>query len=262
MARASVLALVMASSLSVATATATGADTTVPPTAAEATATGTVRALTARGPYRDELLSNERTLSRWANSISRARIRTEPRVAARTLGHLRLLTEDGRPEIYLVLESRVDSRGRTWMRIRVPGRPNGRTGWVLEPALGQLHAVRTKLRVNRSTLRATLFRDGRMIFQTRIGVGKASTPTPAGHFWIRERLRNLNGGRLYGPWAFGTSNYSVLSDWPGGGVVGIHGTDQPQLIPGRPSHGCIRMRNASITRLVKLMPLGTPVEIL
>ena len=51
----------------------------------------------------------------------------------------------------------------------------------------------------------------------------------------------LNPGGSYGPWAFGTSAYSVLSDWPGGGVIGIHGTNQPHLIPGRPSHGCVRV---------------------
>lgn len=255
----------MVGSLSAATATAApaGTDAAAGTRAAGATATSvTLRPLSARGPYRDERLSDEQTLTRWANSISRAPLRTAPLAASRTIGHLRLLTEDGRPEIYLVLESRVDPRGRTWMHVRIPGRPNGRTGWVLEPALGELHAVRTKLRVNRSTLTATLYRDGRSVWQTRIGVGKASTPTPAGRFWIRERLRNLGGSGIYGPWAFGTSDYSVLSDWPGGGVIGIHGTDQPALIPGRPSHGCIRMRNASIRRLVQLMPLGTPVEIL
>jgi lipoprotein-anchoring transpeptidase ErfK/SrfK len=61
--------------------------------------------------------------------------------------------------------------------------------------------------------------------------------------------------------AFGTSAYSVLSDWPGGGVVGIHGTNQPGLLPGRVSHGCIRVPNAKIARLARLMPIGTPVRI-
>jgi lipoprotein-anchoring transpeptidase ErfK/SrfK len=94
-------------------------------------------------------------------------------------------------------------------------------------------------------------------------VGKPSTPTPGGHFYIRERIRALGGGDpLYGPYAFGTSDYSTLSEWPGGGVVGIHGTNQPQLIPGRPSHGCIRLPNGKVTQLWRLMPLGTPVRIL
>jgi lipoprotein-anchoring transpeptidase ErfK/SrfK len=33
------------------------------------------------------------------------------------------------------------------------------------------------------------------------------------------------------------------------------------LIPGRPSHGCVRVPNGPIRRLARLMPVGTPVEI-
>jgi lipoprotein-anchoring transpeptidase ErfK/SrfK len=98
-----------------------------------------------------------------------------------------------------------------------------------------------------------------VIWTSRIGVGAPGTPTPGGRFWIRERLRG--DGAVYGPWAFGTSAYSGLSDWPGGGVIGIHGTNQPGLIPGRPSHGCIRVPNGKISRLAKLMPVGSPVRI-
>ena len=66
----------------------------------------------------------------------------------------------------------------------------------------------------------------------------------------------------YGPLAFGTSARSQFeTDWPAGGFIGIHGTDQPGLIPGHISHGCIRLRNAAILRLGKLMPVGTPVTI-
>jgi lipoprotein-anchoring transpeptidase ErfK/SrfK len=68
--------------------------------------------------------------------------------------------------------------------------------------------------------------------------------------------------KFFGPLAFGTSARSaVLPDWPGGGFVGVHGTDRPDLIPGRVSHGCIRMRNVDIVRLGRLMPVGTPVTI-
>ena len=70
--------------------------------------------------------------------------------------------------------------------------------------------------VNRKTLRATLFNNGKRVFQAPIGVGKASTPTPAGDFWIREKLAGF--GPVYGPLAFGTAAYSTkLTDWPGGG---------------------------------------------
>jgi hypothetical protein len=228
---------------------------------ASAAPDGAVRPLGAPGPLGDEQLSDEERLTRWAHVYRRARVRSEPSAGARTITRLRFRTEDGPPEVYPVLRSRV-AGGVTWLQVRLPMRPNGRKGWVPRSALGPLRVADTKLRVNRTTLRATLYKDGRRIWSSRIGVGKRATPTPAGRFWIRSRLRNLRGGGIYGPWAFGTAAYSVLSDWPGGGVIGVHGTNQPGLIPGRPSHGCIRVPNDRIRKLVRRMPIGTPVEIL
>ena len=208
----------------------------------------------------DRVLSDERTESRWANVNDARPIRSAPDVAAKRVARLRYQTEDGLPEVYLALRAR--SVGETeWVQVRVPGRPNGRTGWVEREALGPLHVVTTRFVVDRGRLRATLYEHGKRIWRSRIGVGAPGTPTPRGRFYIRQRLRNLAGNPLYGPWAFGTSAYSVLSDWPGGGVVGIHGTDQPELLPGRVSHGCIRVPNAKIARLAHLMPIGTPVRI-
>jgi lipoprotein-anchoring transpeptidase ErfK/SrfK len=44
-------------------------------------------------------------------------------------------------------------------------------------------------------------------------------------------------------------------------VIGIHGTNEPSLIPGRPSHGCIRVQNPAVRILWRLMPIGTPLLI-
>lgn len=208
-----------------------------------------------------ERLSDERTVTFWAHPDRTAPIRELPRPGSRQIARLHHLTEDGLPEVYLVLRRWAAPDGRTWVRVRIPMRPNGRRGWVRESALGRMHLVRTRLVVDRRRLRAVLYRSGRQIWRSRIGVGKRSTPTPAGRFWIRELIEATNPGGIYGPWAFGTSAYSRLSDWPGGGVIGIHGTNQPGLIPGRPSHGCIRVPNRRIRRLVRLMPIGTPVRI-
>jgi hypothetical protein len=216
-----------------------------------------VRPVNDFSPLGNEQLSNEKTLSRWATPFNLAPIRSAP--GGRAVGRLRFHTEDGPLEVYLVLRSRVVKKA-PWLQIRIPGRPNGRTGWVRESDMGQLNVVRTHLEINRRTLRATLRRNGRKIWSAPVGVGKAGTPTPAGRFWIRERLKSLGGA--YGPWAFGTSAYSpTLTDWPGGGVVGIHGTNEPNLVPGRPSHGCVRVRNPKIRQLARLMPIGTPLLI-
>ncbi len=84
---------------------------------------------------------------------------------------------------------------------------------------------------------------------------------PAGSFYVRDVLTQY-AGPTYGPVAFGTSARSpTLTDWPAGGYVGIHGTDQPGLIPGAISHGCVRMRNADILKLPQILPVGTPVII-
>jgi lipoprotein-anchoring transpeptidase ErfK/SrfK len=208
------------------------------------------------------VLSNEQTQTQWAHPASRAPVRVSPDASSRVIAKLHMRTEDNRPEIYEALQQQPDPGGRQWVQIRLPMRPNGRTGWLPVSALGPLHTVHTQLVVNRRRLTATLYDNGRAVFRARVGVGRRGLATPAGHFYVRERIRIGGGGGRgpYGPLAFGTSAYSPkLTDWPGGGVVGIHGTDEPGLIPGRPSHGCVRLRNRAILRLGRLMPLGTPV---
>jgi hypothetical protein len=206
------------------------------------------------------VLSNFRTLSRWAYPQAAAAARLSPSPRAHVVGRLHFLTEDGQEEVYMALRSDTTG-GSSWIEVALPGRPNGAVGWVPADALGELHTVRDYLRVNREALRATFFRGGHAIWSAQIGVGRPALPTPAGRFYVREKLRAI-GGPFYGPFALGTSAYAPhLTEWPGGGVIGIHGTDQPQLIPGRPSHGCIRMRNADIARLWQLIRVGTPIEI-
>jgi hypothetical protein len=218
-------------------------------------------AISSAGSPGQTALSNETTFTRWANAVARGRAYSAPSTKARRVGRLRFRTEDGFPEVYIALSSVQDAGGRTWIRVRLPQKPNNVTGWVVASALGDLHLVHTKLVVNRRTLRVMLYDHGHQIFQARVGVGKPSTPTPAGRFWIREKFR-VGGNPLYGARAMGTAAYSsTLTDWPGGGVVGLHGTSEPGLIPGRPSHGCVRIRNRDIKRLYRLTPVGTPLLI-
>jgi lipoprotein-anchoring transpeptidase ErfK/SrfK len=206
-------------------------------------------------------LSNEKTVTRWAYAVTRGAAFSRPSSKARRVGRLRYRTEDGFPEVYPALASVRDAAGRTWVRVRLPQRPNNVTGWAARSALGDFHVVHTKLVVNRRTLRLTLYDHGRPTFRARVGVGKPSTPTPAGSFWIREKFHTA-GNPLYGTRAMGTAAYSnTLTDWPGGGIIGLHGTSEPELIPGRPSHGCVRLRNRDIVRLYRLTPVGTPLLI-
>jgi len=203
-------------------------------------------------------ISDEQTTTYWAYSVKVTPIHAAPRPSAPVVGSTHLWTEDGFPENYLVLAQEVYP-SITWFEIRIPGRPNGRTGWVPEQALGNLNATHEHLVLDERHLRLTLYRWGRRIFSAAVGIGSPATPTPTGHFWIRERFRSSDP--FYGPYAFGTSDYSTLSEWPHGGVVGIHGTNEPWLIPGRPSHGCIRLKNSADTRLWQLLGVGTPLTV-
>ena len=170
-------------------------------------------------------------------------------------------TPEGTTNIVTALARAVDARGRIWVKVRLAVLPNGTTGWVPRAALGGYATVTTRLVVDRRRMTATLLRSGRGVMRVPVGIGTAAAPTPAGEFYVRNRLTRYRSS-FYGPVAFGTSARSQrLTDWPGGGFIGIHGTDRPELIPGRVSHGCIRMRNADIRRLARLMPIGTPVSI-
>ena len=123
-------------------------------------------------------LSDERTLSRWAYPNNHARVRSRPTGQARTVGTLHWLTEDNLPEIYLVLASWRDSHGNTWVKIRVPKRPNGVTGWVPRRALRQYTTVSTFLDLNRSSLVLTLYRAGKEVMSAHVGIGSGANPTP------------------------------------------------------------------------------------
>jgi hypothetical protein len=200
-------------------------------------------------------------LGSWARAVRPARVHTRPSRSAPTITRLHFRTEDGFPEVYLVLSRRSTADGHTWLKIAVPMRPNGTTGWVLRGGLGPVRRVWNWLVVDRSQLTASFYHAGKRIWRAPVGIGAPSAPTPSGLFWVREQFE-LAGQPVYGPYAFGTSAYASLSDWPGGGVVGLHGTDSPHLVPGRPSHGCIRLRNEDILWLAYHMRTGTPIAVL
>jgi lipoprotein-anchoring transpeptidase ErfK/SrfK len=202
-----------------------------------------------------------RRLWTWAPVRSPVPARRRPRSGAPVVALLGAVTPDGSANIVSVIERRQVSTGRTWVRVGLPVLPNGTSGWVPRSALGGYETAQTHLDVDLRRLRATLFRAGRPVFRAVVGVGMPQWPTPRGTFYIRDRLTRY-ASPAYGPLAFGTNARSpTLTDWPGGGFVGIHGTDRPDLLPGRVSHGCIRLRNSDILALARLMPVGTPLTV-
>lgn len=195
--------------------------------------------------------------------VNRAEVaRAEPSANAKKVAKLTLKTPEKTDDLVFVLE-RTEVDGQEWLRVRLPVRPNGTTGWVPADALSDLQPVDTWLRISTKTFKITLVKNGKRVFSAPIGVGQSQWPTPKGQFYIRAKLKGYGGkGSFYGPLAYITSATSdTLTDWPGGGLVGVHGTTLPGLIPGKISHGCVRMKNADILKLEKLMPVGTPITI-
>jgi lipoprotein-anchoring transpeptidase ErfK/SrfK len=196
---------------------------------------------------------------RWAFVLARTAARSAPKSSSKVVTEIPTGTSDGRPNLVLAIAEQSDARGRSWVRVRLTDLPNGKTGWVPKTDLSEFRVVQTLLVVDTKRLTLTLFDRGHAVFRAPVGVGRQASPTPRGFFYVREKLTNFHNP-FYGPIAFGTSARSaVLTDWPGGGIIGIHGTNTPALIPGQISHGCIRLRNDDILRLARRLPLGTPL---
>jgi lipoprotein-anchoring transpeptidase ErfK/SrfK len=201
-----------------------------------------------------------RPLAFWAPVLAATAARERP-ADPTLIAEVPTRTPEGTTNIVLVTGDAARRAGRLWVHVRLPALPEDAHGWVPRSALGGYSPVRTRLLVDRARLRATLFRDGRRVFRARVGIGAPGTTTPGGSFYVRNRLEKYRSP-FYGPVAFGTSARSTdVSDWPAGGFVGIHGTNRPDLIPGRISHGCIRLSNPDILRLTRLMPVGTLVTV-
>lgn len=166
--------------------------------------------------------------------------------------------ESGAPLTFL-----LEHREGDWLRVYLPVRPNGSTGWV-RAAEVLVTGVPYRLDVLRSAHRLELYDRDRLTRTFPIGVGTTDTPTPGGVFYLKELLRPPDPTGPYGPFAYGLSGFSpVLTAFDGGdGVMGLHGTNDESSVGRDVTHGCIRLHNADISWLATLLPLGTPVRIL
>ncbi|MDQ6798494.1 MAG: sigma-70 family RNA polymerase sigma factor [Actinomycetota bacterium] len=148
-----------------------------------------------------------------------------------------------------------------WLKVLVPIRPNGTTGWVRRQDVSvttHTFSIVVELGVHR----ITVFKGTEPFLREPVGVGTPSTPTPLGLSYTKELIAENPSGP-YGPYAFGLSAFSdVLTQFNGGeGVIGLHGTNEPSALGSDVSHGCIRMSNRGITSLAQTLPLGVPVEV-
>jgi len=152
--------------------------------------------------------------------------------------------------------------GRTWVRVRLPGRPNGHAGWILASQTKR-KATEWRLVLDLSARRVTVYNYGRVERRYAAIVGARSTPTPRGHFFIEEAL-TLSPQAAGGPFALATSaRSSVLKQFAGGpGQIALHGTRNLSGTLGTAaSHGCIRLSTRAITWLARRIGRGVPLTI-
>jgi lipoprotein-anchoring transpeptidase ErfK/SrfK len=172
------------------------------------------------------------------------------------------LNVNGVPTVFGILGQRVDAACRPVLyRVQVPLRPNGITGWVAARDV-IVASVRTRIEVDLSERRLTLYRAGRELLHSTVAIGSSATPTPLGRYYVNQRLIPQDKSGPFGPGAVGISAFSdVLTGWTQGGPIAIHGTNAPWSI-GRPvSNGCIRLPNPLLRRVFRLALAGTPVMI-
>lgn len=175
--------------------------------------------------------------------------------SAEVVASLSNRTEFGSARVLMVEE--VDG---AWVRVQVPIRPNGTSGWVRSSDVS-VEEIDALVEVDLEARTITTWIDGEVLVQTSVAVGSDANPTPTGVFFITDKVDTADDGGAYGPFALGLSAHSdTLTEFAGGaGQIGIHGTNAPESIGEAVSHGCVRLPNELIEVLASQLPLGTPV---
>jgi lipoprotein-anchoring transpeptidase ErfK/SrfK len=168
----------------------------------------------------------------------------------------------GEQTVLPVLGETTGAAGRRWLHVRLPGRPNGHTGWI-KRVKTRAATTRWHIVVDTAGRRVIVYERGRPVRIVKAVVGKPSTPTPAGEFFIEEsiQLRPFDTG---GPFALALSARSnVFQEFEGGpGQIALHGLVNIGGVPGTAvSHGCVRLDSDTLRWLVLRIGPGVPVTV-
>jgi lipoprotein-anchoring transpeptidase ErfK/SrfK len=186
-------------------------------------------------------------------------VRKAPSPSAHVIRVMHQFRSDFRPQEMFAVRKTVGSDGNVWYRVSIPMRPNGTYGWVPADSVA-LRPTHSQIVVNLRSRTIDLYRFGKRKWHGIVAIGAPGRETPVGRYFVAARFVPYHDPFL-GVFAVETSAYSKLTEWPGGGVVGIHGTDEPQLLGKAVSHGCVRVANLTARHLRTLAPLGTPIWI-
>ncbi len=175
-------------------------------------------------------------------------------------------TDAGAPTTFAVVGDASNGAHQAhpgWFEVELPIRPNSGTGWVKVDSVA-ISKTPLRLFVDLDARQLRVERDGKQVFTARVAIGTTDNPTPTGGTYVTELVQYPSATGSYGPFAFGLALHSnTLTEFEGGdGRVALHGTNHPQLIGQRVSHGCVRMNNDDVLALKALeLPLGVPVFI-
>ena len=187
--------------------------------------------------------------------------RRHPSPTAAVVASFGRTNPQGAPQVFDLVDAALGTDGSVWFKASLPVRPNGTVGFIPVNAV-QVGQTGYRLKLDREHFSLSLWHGCKLRRRFRVGIGVGDTPTPVGKFYLSSLLKPPTPNGVYGDYAYGLSAFSdKLVNWPAGGIVGLHGTNDPSSIGRRSSHGCIRMNNKDIDYLVKLLPLGTPIAI-
>jgi lipoprotein-anchoring transpeptidase ErfK/SrfK len=186
----------------------------------------------------------------------------KPSASAKVVTRMDKVNQNGYPSLVLVDKTR-EVKGKVWYKVWLAVRPNGTTGWVPEGKLA-FYTTSAKITIDLSARKLTVQRRGEVIDSYKVAVGRPDLSTPTGFFFINQKLKPPTPDGAYGVLAIGISAFQMklaATDWIQGGPVAIHGTNEPWLIGKAISHGCVRMHNKDVLAVSRLVPAGSPVEI-
>lgn len=170
----------------------------------------------------------------------------------------------GAPATFLVKQRSAPAAGGEWTEVYLPVRPNDSTGWIANTDI-EFTTTDMAATINLTTHQLELSDQGAVIATYPVAAGEPDTPTPTGLFFVKELVEPPNPDGAYGPIAYGLSAFSptlVDTEAFADGVIGIHGTNRPELIGTDVSHGCVRVHNDDVLDLERRqVPLGMPVTI-
>ena len=184
--------------------------------------------------------------------------------SGRVVATLGRLDENGLPTVVEVVGVRTGQNCRpTWYRVRLSVIPNGTVGWVRAYSL-RLYRVTSRVVIDLSKRTLRLYRSGKLVLHTTVGIGASNTPTPVGRFFVNERyVVSPSTGPLRALRAWDLRHTRPCSNEPGWskGPIALHGTNEPWSIGEAASHGCVHIANRVMQRVFSLTTDGTPVTI-